>query len=219
MSLQSTPSTQLPPQAATEYAIREAVKEDERRGGDDNKKDDGEKEGNRESGKEGKRADGKVAEQKVIAKGKMRDQGRGGGSGGRGGYGGSSSRKDMSKVIEKDSGKSAPIDLRGRFAQRLAKTLKAAEPSHAQLTQEVINKIINYVRVGINMKGEKEIQIELNEKIFRGLKLRVIARGGKVGVMFKASDPKGREILEKNKEGLSKALGDRGIVVDEIVVS
>jgi len=79
--------------------------------------------------------------------------------------------------------------------------------------------MVQYVRMGVNTKGEKEIQIELNERMLRGLKLRVIARGGRVTVMFKTNDAAGIKALEYNKNKLKKSLEEKGIEVEEILVS
>ncbi len=208
--------------AATEYAIREAVKHQDKKG-DENKKDDkDDKEESRDSRQEGKKPQGKIAQHKVIAKGKLK-QGNQQSSGGRGqgGFGGrNTGRRGVSKALKKAGAKSLPIDLKGKFASKLADTMKATSgPDRAQMTQQVLNQLIQYVKIGMNRKGEKEIQIDLHEKIFKGLKLRVISREGKVAVMFSSSDRKGREVLEKNKDDISRALKDKGIEVDEIVVS
>lgn len=211
--------TELPSKAATEYAIQEAVKQEDRRGDEQKRDDRDKKEDSRDSRQEGKRADGRGSGQKVVAKGKMKQGGGQSGGGKRGGFGMESQRKEMARILKKSGVKSLPMDLRGKFASKLSDAMKTRSASRAQLTQQVINRIIQYVRVGINTKGEKEMQIELHERIFRGLKLRVIARGGKVGVIFRTSDTKGREVLEKNRDGLSKALKDKGIEVDEIEIT
>jgi hypothetical protein len=210
---------QLMSKTATEDAIREAVKQEERRG-DDQKKDDRDKDKGRDSRQEGEQPQGKIAEQKVIAKGRLKQgQGQSQGQGKGSGFGMASSRKGFSKVLQKGGARSVPIDLKGKFAQKLTDAMKKGEPDRAALSQQVLNKMIQYVRVGINTKGEKEIRMELNERIFRGLKLRVIARGGKVHVTFATQDARGKEVLEKNKDGLKKALGEKGIDVEEIVVA
>ncbi|HPW45441.1 MAG TPA: flagellar hook-length control protein FliK [bacterium] len=213
-------TSQVESRVATEYAIKEAVKEEDRRGDDGKKDEKEEKEKGRDSKQESGRAEGKVADQKVIAKGRLR-QGQQGFQGGRQGYGGSaSSRKEMGKRLEKSGAKSLPLDLRGNFASKLVSAMKADDPSkNPAMSQQVLNKIVQYVKIGINKQGEKEIQVDLHERIFRGLKLRVIARGGKVAVRFASTDPKSREVLEKNRDGIQKALKDKGIDVEDIEIT
>jgi hypothetical protein len=67
--------------------------------------------------------------------------------------------------------------------------------------------------------GDQEIQIDLHEKIFRGLKLRVTSRKGKVDVHFLAADAKTRSIFEKNKDDIRDALEKKGILVEEILIT
>lgn len=218
LAAQLTPQTQQQSKTATSEAIREAVKREDRQG-DERKQDEGEKKEDGGSKQKGEKAEGKVAEQKVIAKGRLKQQSGGGGGSRQGGFGDQGGRRSLSRVLTKAGLKSVPVDLQGKFASKLAQSLKGAGAGEAGLTQQVINKIVQYVRIGINRKGEKEIQLDLHEAIFRGLKLRVIARGGKVAVFFKASDSKGREVFEKNKDAIRDALMKKGIEVDEIVVS
>lgn len=219
LASQLSPQAQQASKTATSEAIREAVKREDRQS-DERKQEEGEGKEGRDSGQKGEKAQGKVAEQKVIAKGRLKDQGGGGGEGGRqGGFGGEGGRRDVSRLLAKSSVKSVPVDLAGKFAAQFAKSLKASGAGETVIPQQVLNKIVQYVRIGINRKGEKEMQIDLHEKIFRGLKLRVLARGGKVAVHFRTSDTKGREVFEKSKDAIRRALTKKGIDVDEIVVS
>lgn len=211
----------LPQQAsqskvATEEAIREATRHEDGKK-DDGKRDEDERKEKKDSREGGEKRDVKVTGDKVVAKGRLK-QDSGGGGGKEGGFGSFSSRREISKTLAKASAKSLPVDLEGKFAKRLAETMKGTS-DQAVLTQKVLNKIIQYVRIGINRKGEKEIRLDLHERIFRGLKLRVVAREGKVGVFLKTGDAKGREALNKNRDALLKALNDRGIDVDELEIS
>lgn len=219
MPMQPQIKSNLPSKAATEHAIKEAVKHQDRRG-DEQKKDEDNKDKGRDSRDSSDHKGGKIADQKVIAKGKLKQGNQGqSGQGKGGGFGMGAGRKKLARILEKSGAKSVPLDLKGKFAKKLSDIQKAAMPSKAQMSQEVMNKIIQYVRVGINTKGEKEIQMELHEKIFRGLKLRIIAKDGKVHVHFTSADKKGREVMEKNKNGIKDALAKKGIEVDEILVT
>lgn len=212
------PTQQPQSKVLTEQAIHEAMKQEERQD-QGKKKDDDEKDRGRDSRDKSDRSETRITGDKVVAKGRLK-QGGGQSQGQfQGGGGMGSNRKGFSKVLKLGTVKSVPVDLKGKFAGKLEQAMQQKGVNQAALTQQVLNKIIQTVRVGINMKGEKEIQLLLSEKIFRGLKLRVISRDGKVSVAFRTSDAKGREVLEKNSDGLKKALADKGIDVDEIVVS
>lgn len=205
---------------ATEQAIKEAMKEEDRQG-DRNKKDDKDKDENKSSNNTEDGRTQTLTDQRVFGKGSLKQNTGGGGGQGSfsGGQGSGSERKNLSKLLKSADVNSIPLDLKGSFAKKLSESMKNQEANQTQLSQQSLNKIIQSVKVGINMQGDKEIQLILSEKIFRGLKLKVTSRDGKVSVSFKSNDAKGREILEKNKEGLKKALADKGIEVDEIEIS
>ena len=219
MASKLMPQQQIQAKTITEEAVREAAKRDDR-GQDERKRDDGEQKDNRDTHQKGERGESSVSQQKVVAKGRLKDggQGSGGHEGREGGFGAQMGRRSLASVLSKSSAKSLPVDLQGKFAAKLAETLKGADQQNV-LTQQVLNKIVQYVKIGINRKGDKEIQIELHERIFRGLKLAVSFHEGKVSVKFRASDKKGREVLQKNSDAIRAALNKKGIDVDEILIS
>lgn len=213
---QLAPQQQMQSKTITEEAIREAAKRQDREG--DEKKKDDEGEGNRDTRQKGEGTEAKVADQKVIAKGRLKQQS--GGGQGHGGADAQTGRRQMARLLARAQVKSVPLDLQGKFAARLREATKGAGSAHqVNLSQQILNKIVQYVRVGINRMGEKEIQMDLHERIFRGLKLRVIARDGKVGVHFKTADARGRKVFERNRDAIRDALTKKGIAVDEIVIS
>lgn len=216
MAQQLGPQKQQGAKTSTEDAIREAVRHQDR--DQQGRRDEEQKKEGRDKGDRSDRSETRATDGKVIAKGRTKQDG-GGGGGGREGYGASSGKRELAKTLVRHGAKSVPVDLSSKFSGRLAKAMDAVRSQSPALTQQVLNKIVQFVRVGINRKGEKEIQVELSDRIFRGLKLRVIARGGKIAVHFKTSDPNGRKAFEENREAIEDALAKKGIEVDEIVIS
>lgn len=217
LASQLAPQQQTQSKTVTEEAIREAAKRQDREGDERKKDDDGES--NRDTRQKGEGTEAKVADQKVIAKGRLKQQSGGGGQD-HGGADAQTGRRQMARLLARAQVKSVPLDLQDKFAARLREATMGAGAAHqVNLPQQVLNKIVQYVRVGINRMGEKEIQMDLHERIFRGLKLRVIARDGKVGIHFRAADARGRKVFERNRDAIRDALTKKGIAVDEIVVS
>jgi len=204
----------------TERAIHEAAKARER---DEQmrRKDKEERKEKKEGRQTGEKTDARVAEQKVVGKGARGQGGQGqGGSSGKGGYGGQTAKRGLAKKLSKAGVKTLPMDLQKKFTAKMAKAAQdLSRPDAARLSQQVLDKIIQNVRIGINRKGEKEIQIDLHERIFRGLKLRVTEKGGKVNVHFRMVDKKGRALFEKNSDAIRDALASKGIDVEEITVA
>jgi hypothetical protein len=203
----------------TEQAIHEATKHQDR-DQDERRKDEGEQKGKKETRSGGEHRETRTADHRVIAKGTM-GQGSGGREGGgkEGGFEGGMGRRGLATKLTRAGAKSVPTDLSGKFALKMSQMSKSTSTQQAVLTPEALNKIVQYVRIGINRAGEKEIQLDLHGEIFQGLKLRVTARGGKVAVHFRTSDAKGRALFEKNSGAIRDALSKKGIEVDELTVS
>lgn len=203
----------------TEQAMEEAAKRHEREQETRHKEKEERKE-KKATNETEERTDPRVAEQKVVGKGPRGEGGRGGGQGRHGGYDGQTSRRNISKKLSKAGVRSLPTELQKRFAAKMADMAKdITRPDASRLTQQVLNKIVQGVRIGLNRKGEKEIQLDLHERIFRGLKLRVTEKDGTVNVHFHTLDKNGRAAFEKNTDAIREALAKKGIEVGEITVA
>lgn len=217
MAQQLSPQQQAPTKTLTEEAIREAARRQDE--GKERRRDDEDRREGREDRGRGQRSEGKSSEGRVTAKGQLK-QGSEGGRGGREGFGeGHAGRRELVRMLSRAGVRSLPVDLQGAFAGRLAKALNQAA-HQTGIAQHVLDKIVQMVRIGMNRKGEKEIRLELSERVFRGLKLRVVSReGGKVSVFFRSADPKARKLFRDNDRAIRDTLARKGIEVDEIEVS
>ncbi len=204
-------------QAATEHAVHRVKHREEDRGRDRKARDDGEKKEGQKTSEGDRKTDAKEAQERVVAKKSLKDD-RGGGQGkGQGGGGFGGRRQAAAARTKLASGKQGPAMLKAQFASKLSAALK--QPTRA-FSQHVLNQIVKSVRILANSDEEKEIRLELHEKIFKGLKLRVSTRGkGKVAVHFATGDAAARELFMNNREAIAKALGRKGIEVDEISVT
>ncbi|MBN1282908.1 MAG: flagellar hook-length control protein FliK [Proteobacteria bacterium] len=215
---QQATTAKLQQKPVTEQAMDEAAKREQREQ-ELRKKEHDERKEKKEGAKQEQRQSSGITEQRVVAKGGHGEGGGRGGGEGRGGFDSSAGRRGLSKKLSDVGVKTLPADLQKKFAAKLMQAQAARSQGQAQLTQQLLNKIVQYVRMGINRAGEKEIQIDLHEKIFRGLKLRVTASGGKVCVHLRTRDARGREALERNSDQLRRALADKGIDVSEITIA
>jgi len=211
------PTTQTTQKFTTEQATREAYKHEDR-SHDEQRREDKDRDQGKDEGRGERKSGTKDLGQRVAAKGQLKDGRGGGGQEGRGGYGTGQQRRGVSTTQLKTAAKVFTPALHGKFAERLQASIakSVAEPG---LSQAILNQLVQYVRSGINRMGDKEIQIDLHEKIFRGLKLRVTAHEGKIGVHFIAADAKTRSVFEKNSGAIRDALEKKGILVEEILVT
>lgn len=212
----SQPLTQTTKQA-TEHAVKEGYKREDR-GRDDEKKEHKDKDEKGDRGSSSKRGDGKAADQKVVGKGHLKDGRGGGGKEGRGGFSFGQGRRGLTLKQAKVTSRMAQAAMQGKFMQKLQASMAKGVKGPA-LTQSVLNQLVQYVRVGINKEQQKEIRIDLHEKIFRGLKLKITSRDGKVLVHFMAADHQTRSVFDKNKDDIRKALEKKGILVEDILVT
>lgn len=204
---------------ATEQAIRQSQSHDQR--GKDKEKERDEKSS---QGKSDQRADGKEAShQRVQAKGSLKDQQGEGGHGqskeGRSFAGGRKSPEALRKLEADKRLSLAKAGGEDGFALQFKVALKEAVGTK-KLDQEVINQVVQFVKISKNEKGEKEMELQFRDKVFKGLRLKVAAVGnGKVNVHFLSSDDETKSIFEAGKDDILKALSRQGIEVEEFLVS
>ncbi len=82
----------------------------------------------------------------------------------------------------------------------------------------LLDQIVRYCRVVTKTDGEKEIELELNEKIFQGLRLRVSSKDGEMLATFETRSPEAHALFQAHKNDLKQVLQEKGIAVRSINV-
>jgi flagellar hook-length control protein FliK len=147
--------------------------------------------------------------------------GSGGGSGSSDDRGGSSKQfgqEQIKKGMVKDS-EIAPAYLQGvgRPESVFGKQMEGAGAPR-EIPKQVLDQIVQHVRIGLNKNLDKEMHIEFSEKFFQGLTLKVSLRNGKVDVSFLTGSSEVRRLFESHKQQIGKALSEKGIAVSQIQV-
>ena len=175
----------------------------------------------------GEKPRGKEAEQRVIARPplseRQRDgQGKGGGKEGSNqgpGYRLSSAlltpgMKTLSKGKIQELGQSA-------FLQNL-KALQTASETRAKtptvFSKALLDQIVRYVRLLTRADGEKEMEVSLHEKVFKGLRLKVATAGSRVEATFMTPSEEVRELFLAHRREIEQTLKEKGIEVRKINV-
>ena len=57
----------------------------------------------------------------------------------------------------------------------------------------MLDQIIQVIKVGMNKDDQKEIHLDLNEKVFRGLSLKITSKNGKVDLHWLFSNGRRRK--------------------------
>jgi len=156
--------------------------------------------------------------QKVLAKGGLKDGSGGSSQGGAGGnaFGGTGAQRKKAANTSESKLASLRTSLQhqaGSFTNRVAKAMNAAASQKPELSQKLLDKLVQYVKVGMNKEGEKEIHLELDGKRFRGLRLKVTSKDGKVAVLLNAQDPKMKKMFEDQQDQILSALEKGGVDV------
>lgn len=79
-----------------------------------------------------------------------------------------------------------------------------------KIPPQVLDQIVQYVRVGLNKNLNREMQIDLSDKVFKGLSLKVALHQGKLQITFLTPHADIRRIFEASKGEISQALEKQG---------
>jgi flagellar hook-length control protein FliK len=118
---------------------------------------------------------------------------------------------------------------RGRFemelqaAQSVSTTTQATPPPKAPkdpniIPKAVMDQLVQYCRIVTKTDGDKEIDMQLHEQAFKGLRLKVSVNKGKVDATFTTESQEVMKLFNSQKAELRKALAEKGIEVGSINV-
>lgn len=231
---------------ATQEAVRAVVPQKERfsqkEGKDDFEKKSKEKETDREELKTGSthgaevpRA--KVAEKRVIGRGSAEGEGHSGG-GQKGGQGQSSlGQEGREKRGPKLFFSPAPdlktgprrasfqdavrnqFQLETQMARIAANTVVEKPKTPQVLSKAALDQMVRYCRLVTKVGGDKEIDMQLHEEVYKGLRLRVSLVKGKIAATFLTESRDVRDLFLAQRGEIQKALSEKGIEVGAIEVT
>ncbi len=97
------------------------------------------------------------------------------------------------------------------------KQVQAAKPPG--LPPEMVQKIVETVRIGQNRVGATEMQIGLKSTVFEGMNLKVSTKDGIVSIVMEVEQMVAKDQLEAELTKLQDRLEDQGLAVGDIQVS
>lgn len=228
------------PQQATRDTPKPVQSHDERREGtkDDQQKKTRERDFDREekvssrSSKDDGGSHAKVAEKKVVGHHSLSERSRQGqekGGDGRGFGQGKEQRRNFAAVLRTKGAESEPKFSgiqkgENPFAQVIAEKRAAAATTTEQVVPREISKammdqIVQYVRLMTKVDGEKEMELALHEKVFKGLRLKVTLQKGKLDATFSTRSPEVQKFFESQTGALRQALSEKGIDINSLTVT
>lgn len=221
-ALQQSPvNVQAASQKGAEKDVKEVFREQDGKKGRDKDSDDRDSEKGKDSVRD-KKGLSQTLTRQAVARTKS-DKESGGQSGQQGkkdqGGGGYEGQQRLKTTSLKRTGEATTVQGEVEHANFSTKLKSAEKASHTQAMQKIVNSIVQAFRVGLNVDGEKELQLDLKEKIFKGLRLRLTSKRGKVSIQLLTATASVRDIFEKNAPEIRKMLEQKGIAVADIKVT
>jgi len=90
------------------------------------------------------------------------------------------------------------------------------EPKHVVELPQDLQNLVREIAV---VNGGREVHIEINSNVLKGLHIRIEKQDGAVAIQFQSSSEDTARILSRNLDGLSQTLADRGVNVSDIRVT
>ncbi|GEM_PF-5617367 len=139
-----------------------------------------------------------------------------GAGGGRGGF----SPKEQAKVADKIAKSKADVGRAVAAAPLHDAGVEVAGPQglHAEQMQRLVNLLVQSIQLGKTAVGGDELLVALHASIFKGLRLRLQTRAGKVAVIFESDDAGVRKLFSREGRRIQRALEARGVAVDSVAV-
>ncbi len=190
----------------------------------DRKKDkDGDKKTDSSEGKSVSRSHQDIgSKHKVLGKNNLGGQSQGGSQNSEGGSGGSSKQFGQGLVKQKGIAATDAIGVPGMATLQKTSTSfaikSAAAPEAGKIPKQILDQIVQYIRIGRDKNLNKEIQIDLSDKIYQGLSLKVTSNNGKIEVAFLTGNPNIKRQFESQKMEIGEELQDRGVAISQIRV-
>jgi len=112
----------------------------------------------------------------------------------------------------------ASIGAVGETARQGA-AAKVKETSKAQqIPEELLEQLVEEVRVGVNEAGHAEFQIDLKDGVLQGMTMKISADGGKVSCTFIGGDAGAKNFIESSEGALARALEGKGLQLSRLEV-
>ncbi len=178
-------------------------------------------------GEGGIKKSGSSAEPKVHGKGgsKGQQQDSGTDSQNKGGkqFGGSPQRGFEQPSLQKSAFKNvqqAPAP--GPIPVSMISTPQEIEAAQVpkELPKALLDQIVQYVTIKRGKDLDEEIQIQFNDKVFQGLRIKVTShKGEEVSVELMVPNRSVEELFKNEREKIAIALGEKGVDLRDILVT
>ena len=142
--------------------------------------------------------------------------------------------KPFQESKKSDSGEQKALRQRGKakgeesleplagFDGAVAQTSQAVpQASSVQSTapKQQIDSLVQEIWHGVNTQGQEQVEIQLNSKVFEGLRIQIVRDAGVLDVRFQSRSDEVAQLLNLNTGALADSLTAHGIKVGQIRVN
>lgn len=126
-------------------------------------------------------------------------------------------KSEMKRVLSTDMAE-APFAL--EMAKQALPTNPLKDPKAVQsMTKALLDQVVQYCRLITKTDGDKEMDMQLHEQIFKGLRIRVSLVKGKIEATLMARDREVQSLLQGQAAQMQQALREKGVEVKAINVT
>lgn len=104
-------------------------------------------------------------------------------------------------------------------AQQVAASQVKGAKKAQEIPQELLESLVEEVRVGVNKAGETEFQIDLKQGVLEGMQVSVTSQDGHVSCNFQGGSAQARNLVESSRGSLARALEARGLHLEKLVTA
>jgi hypothetical protein len=129
-------------------------------------------------------------------------------------------QKSMQSEVAKNlfqPGQTPPLFLMNQLDAPAAVT--QVQKVQAAIPPEIVDKVVERARFGMNAEGAHEFQIDLKQDVYAGSQLKIATKDGKVSVNIIADNADVAASFEAKAQEIAKSLSDRGLNVQGVTVS
>ncbi|HVY61286.1 MAG TPA: hypothetical protein VHF22_06510 [Planctomycetota bacterium] len=130
-----------------------------------------------------------------------------------------SKKQDVKSMQEEIAKHMFPGEIVHPFLLQQVAPVEQVQKAQPVIQPEIVDKIVERARFGMNAEGAHEFQIDLKQDVYAGSQLKIATKDGKVSVEVIADNAEVARSFEARAQEIAKSLGDRGLNVQTVNVT
>jgi flagellar hook-length control protein FliK len=110
------------------------------------------------------------------------------------------------------------LPLSGSSLNQTGDVASKVSSTQSVVLKEPIHALANEIWHGINAQGQEQIDIQLNSKVFDGLRIQIVRDSDRLNIRFQGASDTVTQLLIRNVGALTESLATHGVRVGQIRV-